>query len=161
MSPHNRLIQRMAVKHQIYSRFGKELRECGPRHVQLIHCGADRRNAGRAIYAWVTVQFHSIASPKHQLIRCLTAPCHTCPPSWKDLLRTSPGHTNLGEHFIPTSGPHVKVPPQRIPANYQSEVEKQFQAMLEEGILEETSSPWMVPAVFIHKKNGDFRLCVD
>ena len=33
--------------------------------------------------------------------------------------------------------------------------------MLDEGIIEESSSPWMAPAVFIRKKNGDIRLCVD
>ena len=33
--------------------------------------------------------------------------------------------------------------------------------MLDEGIIEESSSPWMAPAVFTYKKNGDIRLCVD
>ena len=36
----------------------------------------------------------------------------------KDLFRTSPGSTTLVEHFIPTTGTPVKVPPRRIPANY-------------------------------------------
>ena len=33
--------------------------------------------------------------------------------------------------------------------------------MLQDGIIEESSSPWMSPAVFVHKKNGDVRICVD
>ena len=33
--------------------------------------------------------------------------------------------------------------------------------MLEQGIIEESSSPWMVPAVFVPKKSGGLRLCVD
>ena len=33
--------------------------------------------------------------------------------------------------------------------------------MLQEGIIEESLSLWMSPAVFVHKKNGDVRICVD
>ena len=64
-------------------------------------------------------------------------------------------------NFIPTTGNPVRVPPRRIPAHYSKEVEKQIQTMLEQGIIEESSSPWIAPAVFVPKKSGDLRLCVD
>ena len=80
---------------------------------------------------------------------------------YKSLFRTSPGSTTLAEHFIPTTGTPVKVPPRRIPANYRQEVEKQIQTMLKDGIIEESSSPWLAPAVFVRKKTGDIRICVD
>ena len=80
---------------------------------------------------------------------------------YRDLFRTSPGHTNLAEHFIPTAGTPVKVPPRRIPANYSAEVEQQMQTMLEEGIIKESSSPWMAPAIFVCKKTGETQLCID
>ena len=80
---------------------------------------------------------------------------------YKHLFRTCPGNTTVTEHFIPTTGTPVKVPPRRIPANYRSEVESQIQTMLQEGVIEECSSPWMAPAVFIRKKTGDIRICVD
>jgi len=33
--------------------------------------------------------------------------------------------------------------------------------MLDLGVIEESSSPWMAPAVFVKKKSGEIRLCVD
>ena len=33
--------------------------------------------------------------------------------------------------------------------------------MLKEGIIEENSSPWLAPAVFVHNKTGDIRIRVD
>ena len=33
--------------------------------------------------------------------------------------------------------------------------------MLKEGIIEESSSPWMFRAIFVRKKNGDVRICID
>ena len=80
---------------------------------------------------------------------------------YKHLFKTCPGKTTVTEHFIPTTGTPVKVPPRRIPANYRSQVENQIQTMLQEGMIEECSSPWMAPAVFIQKKTGDIRICVD
>ena len=77
------------------------------------------------------------------------------------LFRTTPDGTNAAHHFIPTTGNPVKVPPRRILAHYREEVEQQINAMLEQGIIEESSSPWMAPAVFVREKSGDLRLCVD
>ena len=72
----------------------------------------------------------------------------------KSLFATTPGHSKLAEHFIPTVGKPVKIPPRRIPANYRAEVEQQIQTMLSEGIIKECCSPWMAPAVFVRKKTG-------
>ena len=69
----------------------------------------------------------------------------------KYLFRTCPGKTTMAEHFIPTTGTPVKIPPRRIPANYHTKVEHQIQTMLQEGIIEECSSPWMAPAVFVRE----------
>ena len=41
------------------------------------------------------------------------------------------------------------------------EVEQQIQEMLAQGIIKESSSPWMAPAVIVQKKTGELRLCVD
>ena len=50
---------------------------------------------------------------------------------FKHLFRTCPGKTTMAEHFIPTTGTPVKVPPRRIPANYRFEAKNQIQTMLQ------------------------------
>ena len=69
--------------------------------------------------------------------------------------------TNATEYFIPTTGNPIKIPPRRIPVNYRAEVEQQLTTMLQQGIIKVSSSPWMAPAVFVRKKNGEVRMCVD
>ena len=63
--------------------------------------------------------------------------CH----EFKELLRSTPGTTTMKQHFIPTLGPPVKIPPRRVPANYRKAVDEELHAMLEMGIIEESSSP--------------------
>ena len=74
----------------------------------------------------------------------------------KKLFSTTAGHAELMGHYIPTTGTPVKVvvkvPPCRIPANYRIEVEEQIQTMLKKGIIEESSSPSMLPTVYVRKK---------
>ncbi|KAL5500252.1 hypothetical protein EMCRGX_G011777 [Ephydatia muelleri] len=81
--------------------------------------------------------------------------------SFKDLFKSTPGKTTLAHHLIPTTGSPLKVPPRRVPAEYRAEVEGLLKEMLQEGIIEESSSPWMAPAVYVKKKTGEIRLCVD
>ena len=80
---------------------------------------------------------------------------------YKDLFGTIPGATTVAHHHIPITGNPVCVPPRRVPAHFKEEVERQIQQMLQRGIIEESTSPWMSPAVFVRKKSGDVRLCID
>ena len=80
---------------------------------------------------------------------------------YKYLFRSIPGATTLAYHHIPTTENPIRVPPQRIPGHYKQEIEQQIREMLQQGIIEESCSPWMAPAVFVRKKSGDIRLCVD
>ena len=80
---------------------------------------------------------------------------------YQQLFRCSPGKTNLAQYYIPTQGSPVRVPPQRIPAHYKTQIQVQIQDMLNKGIIEESSSPWLAPVVIVPKKSGEIRLCVD
>ena len=80
---------------------------------------------------------------------------------YKALFSTIPGRTDQAYHYISTTGPPVRVPPRRIPVHFREEIEQQLQTMLELGIIEKSNSPWMAPAVFVPKKSGEIRMCVD
>ena len=80
---------------------------------------------------------------------------------YQGLFRTIPGVTEAACHYIKTTGNPVRVPPRRVPVHYRQEVERLILTMLEQGIIEESSSPWMAPAVFVPKKSGELRLCID
>ena len=80
---------------------------------------------------------------------------------YKEVFCTTPGMTDSTHHYIPTVGNPVRVPLRRVPAHYRSEVNQQIQTMLEEGIIVRSKSPWMAPAVFVPKKSGQLRICVD
>ena len=79
---------------------------------------------------------------------------------FKDLFCKSPGITVGDEHDNPTTRNPVKVPPHRVPAHYRDEVECQIE-MLDLDIIEESSRPWMAPAVFMEKKSGEICLYMD
>jgi hypothetical protein len=105
--------------------------------------------------------FTKVKAPACELPDCAMPSLSSLLQEFQDLFSTTPGTTNLAEHFIPTNGNPVKVPPRRIPANFRDEVEEQLDTMLKMGIIEECSSPWMAPTVFVRKKNGELRMCID
>lgn len=55
----------------------------------------------------------------------------------------------------------VKQQLRRIPFTYQDEAKKDLKAMLEDGVIEKSSSEWASPLVLVRKSSGDLRICVD
>ena len=70
----------------------------------------------------------------------------------RDLFAKIPGLTKLACHQIDTLGPSARVPPRRIPAHFQQEVQEQINDMLKKGIIVESSSSWLAPAMYTRKK---------
>ena len=55
----------------------------------------------------------------------------------------------------------VKQLPRRVPFALRKELSKLVSDMLENGVIEESSSPWASPIVLVRKKDGSLRFCVD
>ena len=55
----------------------------------------------------------------------------------------------------------VRLPPYRLPQTYRELVQKEIQEMLEQDVIEPSSSEWAAPIVLVKKKDGSLRLCVD
>lgn len=72
------------------------------------------------------------------------------------------GCTRVVEHNIPMgdAGPsRERYRP--IPPTLYTEVRTLLQGMLSQGIVRESSSPWVAPIVLVQKKTGAWRFCVD
>jgi hypothetical protein len=48
-----------------------------------------------------------------------------------------------------------------MPPNELAELKTQLQELLDKGYIRSSSSPWGCPALFVKKKDGSLRLCVD
>jgi len=71
---------------------------------------------------------------------------------YEHLFRSVPGGTTLAYHHIPTTGNPVKVPPWRTPDHYKQEVKQQICDTLDQGIIEESCSPWYSACSFCEKE---------
>ena len=72
------------------------------------------------------------------------------------------GRTDLVEHRINTgSAPPIRQPPRRIPLQYREEASAIIRRKLEEGLIEPSYGPWSCPALYVKKRDGSLRDCVD
>ncbi|GJX86454.1 putative reverse transcriptase domain-containing protein [Tanacetum coccineum] len=51
--------------------------------------------------------------------------------------------------------------PYRLATSEMKELSVQLQGLLEKGFIHPSSSPWGAPVLFVKKKNGSFRMCID
>ncbi|GBO06588.1 Retrovirus-related Pol polyprotein from transposon 297, partial [Araneus ventricosus] len=72
------------------------------------------------------------------------------------------GRCNMTQHRINTGDhPPIKQYPRHLPLARKEEAEHLVKEMVENGIIEESSSPWASPIVLVKKKDGSTRFCVD
>ena len=75
---------------------------------------------------------------------------------------TDLGKTSIIQHSIDTGDASpIKSAPRRPPMAFAGEEEKFIQQQLEAGIITESTSPWASALVFVKKKDGSTRGCVD
>lgn len=80
-----------------------------------------------------------------------------------ELSKDAPGRTHLVKHVIRLKEgvePIRQKPYPRNPA-MQSIINAEVDKMLQEGVIEPSSSPWSSPIVLVRKNNGKYRFCVD
>lgn len=71
------------------------------------------------------------------------------------------GCTTLVKHAIKTKSEPIKQRFYPISPALQRYVNAELQEMLEQGVVEPSSSPWSSPIVMVKKKDGSYRFCVD
>ena len=75
---------------------------------------------------------------------------------------TELGCTNLVTHFIDTgNSTPIRQPARRVPFALHSKIEQLVEDMLDQGLIQHSSSPWASPVVLVKKKDGSHRFCVD
>ena len=75
---------------------------------------------------------------------------------------TDLGQTSVVTHSIDTGDAKpIKQQPRRTPRAFEGEEEKIIQDQLQAGIIQESTSPWSSPLVYVRKKDGSTRPCVD
>ena len=73
------------------------------------------------------------------------------PPEWQVDFRID---------LIPGAAPIAKAPYRLAPPEMQ-ELSTQLQELLDKGFIRPSSSPWGAPILFVRKKDGSHRMCID
>ncbi|KAI8485080.1 hypothetical protein Bbelb_371860 [Branchiostoma belcheri] len=75
---------------------------------------------------------------------------------------TDIGRTTLVEHRIDTGDAKpIRQQPYRTPVHRRDALREQLSSMLEQDVIEPSTSPWASPVVIVTKKDGTPRFCVD
>ena len=97
------------------------------------------------------------AHERDKLALLLNKHCTTFARSPTDL-----GRTSVTQHSIDTGDAvPIKQRPRRPPRAFEGEEEKIIEAQLEAGVIRESTSAWSSPLVYVKKRDGTTRPCVD
>ena len=55
----------------------------------------------------------------------------------------------------------ISLPPYRMAPTELKELKEQLQDLLDKGFVRPSTSPWGAPVLFVKKKDGSLRLCID
>ena len=62
--------------------------------------------------------------------------------------------------LVPGAAP-ISRAPYRMSASELAELKKQLAELLDKGFIRPSASPWGAPVLFVKKKDGSLRLCID
>ena len=68
------------------------------------------------------------------------------------------GRTNTFRHYINTGTGNAPHPSDRL---FIHSLQELLDGMLQNGVVQPTSSPWAFPIVLVRKKDNGYRFCVD
>ncbi|KAF4684394.1 hypothetical protein FOZ60_007902 [Perkinsus olseni] len=105
-----------------------------------------------------SIQLPEFCSSPSEEQRPVAALCE----EFSDLFAVRPGFCNSASHCINTGSNSPlceRVRP--LPHRWREEVSAMLQEMESLGVIRRSTSPWRFPCVFVPKKNGKVRMCID
>ena len=79
----------------------------------------------------------------------------------KAWLRPRGGEVNVMQASFEVEGKPVKLPIWFMSNDMRVELDKQITDMLSKNVIRPSKSPWGAPPVFVQKKTGEWRMCID
>ena len=67
---------------------------------------------------------------------------------------------DFGIDLLPDTNP-ISIPPYRMDPVELKELEEKLQDLLDKGFIRPSKSPWGTPVLFLRKKDGSLRMCID
>ena len=97
----------------------------------------------------------SLSMLEKQKLECLLL-------DYSDVFSDEIGYDDIVNHKIYTvDNAPIKQRPRRLPYTYRNETRKHVKEMLDQNVIQPSTSAWASPVVLVRKKDGKLRFCVD
>ncbi|WVZ76052.1 hypothetical protein U9M48_024054 [Paspalum notatum var. saurae] len=130
---------------------------CFPRSVKLVHPSGQEVEFV-PVQSLATHQLHSLVT---KTIDEVPIVCEYPDVFPADLPRLPPDRAvEFAINLVPGTAPIAKAP-YRMSGKEYDELKKQLDELLEKGLIRCSVSPWGAPVLFVKKRDGTMRLCID
>jgi len=132
---------------------------CDPRSIELRHPSGVRVNL--YLHEKLDSQLHALNATILPELEAIPVVCEFPDVFPEELPGKPPGReVEFVIELLPGTAP-VSKRPYHMPPNELAELKKQLQILLDKGFIRPSSSPWGCPVLFVKKKDGSLRMCVD